>query len=290
LPILQWLLNLAGVGLPFLGLVAATVFLWSWGFTWVDLTLLLTMYVLTVLGVTVGYHRLFTHRAFETNRVVQCLLAVLGSMSAQGPLFDWVALHRRHHQHSDNDGDPHTPHRHGAGLLGMMRGVWHAHVGWLFQGGSDLSRYVKDLRQSRLLCAISALFPLWVAVGVLLPAVAGGLMTGSWLGALLGLIWGGLVRVFVVHHITWCVNSVCHLWGRRPYRSGDLSRNNFLFGVLAFGEGWHNTHHAFPTSARHGLRWWQPDVSYYFIRLLALVGLAWNVKVPSKQAQAAQAV
>ncbi len=282
-PAVVWVANLSAVILPFLGLAAAVFFLWGWGFSWVLLGLLLGMYVPTALGITVGYHRLFTHRSFETNRVVQFVLGVLGSMAVEGPLLDWVALHRRHHEHSDAPDDPHSPHHEGRGLLGMLRGFWHAHVGWIFRPEpQQLDRYVKDLRHSALLRELSALFPLWVAIGLLIPAVLGGVLTGSWIGALLGLVWGGLVRIFFVHHVTWSVNSVCHLWGGRPYDSGDESRNNFLFGVLALGEGWHNNHHAFPTSARHGLRWWQIDVSYWVIRGLALVGLAWKVRVPAR--------
>jgi len=281
--------SLLAVIVPFLGLVAAVVFLWGWGFSWVDLGLLLGMYILTAVGITVGYHRLFTHRAFETTPVVQFLLGALGSMAVEGPLLKWVAMHRRHHQHSDKPDDPHSPHHQGKGLLGLLRGAWHAHLGWVFdRDPPNLDRYVKDLRLSGLLRMVSRLFPVWVAVGLLLPAVLGGLLTGTWTGALFGLLWGGLVRIFLVHHVTWSINSVCHLWGRRPYRSNDQSRNNFVFGVLGLGEGWHNTHHAFPTSARHGLRWWQIDASYGFIRALALLGLAWNVKVAEKQAQAAQ--
>ena len=283
-----WVANLAAVVLPFVGLAAAVFFLWGWGLSWVHLGLLLGMYLPTALGVTVGYHRLFTHRSFETNRVVQFVLGVLGSMAVEGPLLDWVALHRKHHQHSDAAGDPHSPHTEGKGFLGLLGGLWHAHVGWVFRPTPpDLPRYIKDLRQSALLRELSALFPLWVAVGLLIPAVLGGVLAGGWTGALLGLLWGGLVRIFFVHHVTWSVNSVCHLWGGRPYDSGDESRNNFLFGVLALGEGWHNNHHAFPTSARHGLRWWQIDVSYWVIRGLALLGLAWKVKGPTRQALAA---
>jgi stearoyl-CoA desaturase (delta-9 desaturase) len=279
LPLRVWITNLLGVILPFAGLVAAVALLWGWGFRWVELALLLGMYVLTALGITVGFHRLFTHKSFETNRVVQLILVVLGSMAVQGPLLQWVALHRRHHQHSDQHEDPHSPHLHGQGVLGLLRGAWHAHLGWCFKPDApDLGRYVKDLRQSRLLRAVSALFPLWVVAGLAAPAALGGLLTWSWTGAVLGLVWGGLARVFLVHHVTWSVNSVCHLWGGRPYATGDQSRNNFLFGVLALGEGWHNNHHAFPTSARHGLRWWQVDVSYWFIRGLALFGLAWKVR------------
>jgi stearoyl-CoA desaturase (delta-9 desaturase) len=244
------------------------------------------MYVLTVLGITVGFHRLFVHRSFETNSVVQFVLAVLGSMAAQGPLLDWAANHRRHHQHSDKPGDPHSPHQRGQGFFGLVSGMWHAHLGWLFVAApKDLHHYVKDLLQYSLLRVVSPLFVLWLALGLLIPAALGGLLTGTWVGVWTGLIWGGLIRIFLVHHVTWSVNSVCHLWGFRPFRSADQSRNNFVFGVLAFGEGFHNTHHAFPTSARHGLRWWEIDISYLVIRSLALLGLAWNVKVPSQQAQ-----
>jgi stearoyl-CoA desaturase (delta-9 desaturase) len=274
--------NLAGVVLPFLGLAAAGVLLWGWGFSWVQLGLLLGMYLLSALGITVGFHRLFTHRSFETYRPVQFLLAALGSMAAEGPLLKWVAVHRRHHQLSDTHDDPHTPHHKGEGFLGLVCGFWFAHVGWVFKPDPpNLSRYVKDLQQSVLLRRVSALFPVWVAIGLLVPAVLGGVLTQTWTGVVLGLVWGGLVRIFLVHHVTWSVNSVCHLWGRRPYQVGDHSRNNFLFGILAMGEGWHNNHHAFPTSARHGLRWWQIDASYWVIRGLNLLGLAWKVRLPA---------
>ncbi len=283
------LANLIAVVAPFLGLALAIVLLWGWGFRWVELGLLLGMYVVTALGITVGFHRLFTHQAFETNRVVQCILAILGSMAVQGPLLKWVALHRRHHQHSDREEDPHSPHHQGGGLLGLVRGAWHAHLGWVFQADPpNLSHYIKDLRQNRLARIVSALFPVWVAVGLLIPALLGGLMTLSWTGALLGFLWGGLARIFLVHHVTWSVNSVCHLWGRRPFRTNDHSRNNSVFGVLALGEGWHNNHHAFPTSARHGLKWWQFDATYGVIRILALLGLAWKVRLPAQQQPSAR--
>jgi stearoyl-CoA desaturase (delta-9 desaturase) len=275
------------VVVPFLGMVAAVVLLWGLGFGWVQLGLLLGMYVLTALGITVGYHRLFTHRSFETGRTVKIILGVLGSMAVQGPLLKWVALHRRHHQYSDHQGDPHSPHHYGQGLVALLRGSWHAHVGWMFRPDPpDLPRYVMDLRQDGLLRTVSALFPVWVVVGLLIPAVLGGVLTGSWIGALLGLLWGGLARVFLIHHVTWSINSVCHLWGRQPFRLTDESRNNFVFGILALGEGWHNNHHAFQTSARHGLRWWQIDVSYWVIRLLALLGLAWRIRLPTSLIQA----
>ncbi len=273
------------IATPFFGLIASAVFLWGWGLTWVELTLFGTMYVLTGLGITVGYHRFFTHRSFQTSTVVQGILGVLGSMACQGPLLHWVGVHRRHHQHSDGPDDPHSPHYHGQGIVGVLLGAWHAHLGWLFRPSpSDLARYVKDLRQSRFLRVLNHLFPVWVIAGLLLPTIVGMLLLGGWKGALLGLTWGGLVRIFFVHHVTWSVNSICPLWGRQPYPSHDESRNNFLVGVLALGEGWHNNHHAFPSSARHGLQWWQIDVSYWVIQALALLGLAWNVKVPARGA------
>jgi stearoyl-CoA desaturase (delta-9 desaturase) len=170
-------------------------------------------------------------------------------------------------------------------VIGVLRGAWHAHVGWLFQPAAPgLSRYVGDLLADRLISRVSALFPLWVALGLVIPAALAGLITMSWTGALLGFIWGGLARVFIGHHVTWSINSVCHLWGTRPFRSHDESRNNAIFGILAMGEGWHNNHHAFPTSARHGLRWWEFDVSYLVIRVLEVCGLAWKVKVPTPAA------
>ena len=278
------LLNLTAVILPFLGTVAVVISLWGRGFHWVDCGLLLGMSALTAVGITVGYHRLFTHRAFETNRIVQFFLAVLGSMAVEGPLLKWVAVHRRHHQYSDTHDDPHSPHEQGDGVFGIMRGLWHAHVGWFFQPDPpDLPHYVKDLNQSGVLRTASSLFPLWVILGVLIPAALGGLLTGTWIGALTGLLWGGLARIFLVHHVTWSINSICHLWGSQPYRTGDDSRNNFIFGVLGFGEGWHNNHHAFPTSARFGLRWWQIDLGYWFICALALLGLATRVRQHEQQ-------
>jgi stearoyl-CoA desaturase (delta-9 desaturase) len=279
------LTTLTVIVVPFLGLVAACALLWGWGFRWTDLGLLLGMYTLTGLGITVGFHRLFTHRAFDTSRTLQLLLGVLGSMALEAPLLKWVAVHRRHHQHSDRPEDPHSPHHRGASALSLLRGLWHAHMGWFFlTEPPDLLRYARDLCQSRVARGVNALFLLWVFAGLLIPAVLGGVLSGSWAGALLGLLWGGLARIFLVHHVTWSVNSVCHLWGRRPFPTADHSRNNFLFGILALGEGWHNNHHAFPTSARHGLRWWQLDVSYWVIRALAVLGLAWNIRLPEGQA------
>ena len=284
-PLTERVVTFLGVVVPFLGLAAAVFLVWGWGFSWVHLGLLLGMYLLTALGVTVGYHRLFTHRSFETTRPVKFILAVLGSMAVEGPLLKWVAMHRRHHQHSDDVEDPHSPHHHGEGLRGLIAGAWHAHVGWIFERDPEnLSRYVGDLQADPILRRVSKTWTLWSAAGLLLPAILGWLLTWSWTGVLLGFIWGGLTRVFLVHHVTWSINSVCHLWGTRPFKSHDESRNNVVFGVIGLGEGWHNNHHAFPTSARHGLRWWEFDASYWIIRGLEAMGLAWKVRVPAAEA------
>jgi stearoyl-CoA desaturase (delta-9 desaturase) len=279
--VLGRLINLGIIVVPFLGFAAALWLTWGWGIGWLELSLLLGMYVITSLGLTVGFHRLFTHRSFETHPILQFIFAALGSMTAQGSLFDWVALHRRHHQYSDRPGDPHSPHAQGTGLLGMIRGFFHAHLGWMFGARvRDLRRYAADLHKSTPLCVASAMFPFWVFLGLFIPALLGGLLTLSWTGALLGLLWGGLARMCLFHHVTWSINSVCHLWGGQPHQNHDHSTNNLIFGILAFGEGWHNNHHAYPTSARHGLRWWQIDMSYWCIWTMALLGLARKVKLP----------
>ncbi len=286
-PLQVRLLTLVAIIIPLLGMVSAPFFVWGWGFGWTDLGLLVGMYLATTLGITVGFHRMFVHRSFSTYPWVRFILAVLGSMAVQGALFQWVGMHRRHHQFSDRPEDPHTPHHQGAGILGLLRGFWHAHIGWFFAPDPpDLDRYVQDLAASPSLRVANRLFIVWVALGILIPAIIDASVTASWRGFWTGLIWGGLVRIFLVHHITWSINSACHLWGFRPYESHDMSRNNPLFGILGLGEGWHNTHHAFPSSARHGLRWWQVDVSYWLIRSLAALGLAWDLKFPTKEVQA----
>jgi stearoyl-CoA desaturase (delta-9 desaturase) len=286
--VFAWIGTFVGVTAPLAGVVGAAFLLWGWGFGWVDLGLLVGMYLLTMLGITVGYHRLFTHRSLQTYRPIQVLLGILGSMAFQGPLISWVGMHRMHHQFSDAAGDPHSPHTPRKRWWARLRGFWHAHIGWAFAPmPANAARYAGDLARDPLIRTTSNLFPLWAFLGLFIPAAVG-LAVGGWPGALTGFVWGGLVRVFLGHHVTWSVNSVCHLWGSRPYKSNDESRNNAVVGVLALGEGWHNNHHAFPSSARHGLRWWQIDISYYVIRLMVLCRLAWKVRLPSAEELAAQ--
>jgi len=280
------LVILAIILVPLAGAAIAPILVWGRGFGWTDLGVLVGMYMLTGLAITVGFHRLFVHRSFATYTWMKVIFGILGSMAVQGSLFQWVSRHRRHHQHSDTPEDPHTPHHHGKGVVGLLKGFWHAHIGWFFDvDPPDFGNYIKDLSESRTLRVTSALCPVWVALGLAIPAAIGGVVTQSWGGAWTGFLWGGLVRIFIVHHVTWSVNSACHIWGVQPYGRNDESRNNFFFGVLALGEGWHNAHHAFPTSARLGLRWWQIDMGYWVIRAMELLGLAWNVKVPTQQAQ-----
>jgi stearoyl-CoA desaturase (Delta-9 desaturase) len=269
--------NLIGVVVPFAGVLAAILLLWNQAVGVADLALLVVMYLLTGLGITVGYHRLLTHRAFQSYPWVERTFAVLGSMSVQGSVMDWVADHRKHHAHADREGDPHSPHvGHGSGLAGL----WHAHVGWLLetQGQADWKRYAAELYEDPAMRRIGRRFPLLALLSLLVPTVAGFVLDGFTVaGAVRGLVWGGLVRIFFVHHITWSVNSVCHFFGSRRFDIEDQSTNVGWLAPFSLGESWHHNHHAFPRSAFHGLRWWELDVSGMIIVMLERVGLAWNV-------------
>lgn len=267
--------------------------LWGAPFHGTYLALFGGMYLLTALGIGVGYHRLFTHASFETGPVIRLIWGVLGSMAIEGPLIRWVAVHRKHHQLADVPGDPHSPHLHtpddSGGLRAFFHGIWHAHIGWMFEEfSSDLPRYVPDLLKDPVIRFLDRTFAVWVVVGLAIPAILGGMFTGTWWGVLLGFLWGGLVRVLLVHHVTWSINSVCHLWGSRPFKTHDESRDNPVLGLLALGEGWHNTHHAFPTSARHGLAWWKLDINFLVIRAMELLHMARNVRVPDARRLAAK--
>ena len=270
-------MNLIGVVLPFVGVIVAIGLLWNTAVGAADLAVFFTMYVLTGIGVTVGFHRLLTHRAFQTYPWFERVFAVLGSLSVQGSVLDWVADHRKHHAHADQAGDPHSPHvGHGSGL----RGLWHAHTGWLLenQGQADWKRYATELYEDRRMRRIARRFPLLVLVSLMVPTIAGFVLDGFTLGgALRGYIWGGLVRIFFVHHITWSVNSICHFFGRRRFDVGDRSTNVAWLSLLSLGESWHHNHHAFPRSAYHGLRRWEIDPSGLLITGLERLGLAWNV-------------
>lgn len=275
--------------IPLIGFVAGVALLWEYGLSIGQLVLFLIAYAATGIGITMGFHRLFTHCSFETSRPVRAILAIVGSMAVEGPVLKWVAMHRIHHQFSDVEQDPHSPHLHGGGFKALLSGLWHSHMGWLFAAERpDWRRYVADYENDRLLQVVNNLFVVWVALGLVIPAAIGGLISGSWMGVLIGFVWSGLARVFLVHHVTWSINSACHVWGRQPFRSHDQSRNNAIFGILAFGEGWHNTHHAFPTSARHGMAWWEFDITWVLIRGMEMIGLVRRVRIPDADRLAAK--
>jgi len=283
------LINLAGIALPFVGLIAAIVLLWDRMVGPTELAILAVGYVLTGVGITVGYHRLFTHRAFETYKPVRYTFAVLGQMAVEGDVLAWVSDHRKHHQFSDQEGDPHSPHAgFGGGVSGALKGLWHAHTGWLFSesGRADQARYAKDLMRDNGLRVIAKLFLPLVIVSLIVPALVGWALLGGWYGFFAGLVWGGAVRIFLLHHVTFSINSICHFWGRRRFASRDESRNVWWLSWLSFGESWHNNHHAFPTSAFHGLRKLEIDPGGWVIWSLEKLGLAWGVvRIPmDKQA------
>jgi len=283
--------NIAAVVLPFLGVLAAAGVLWDHFLGPRDLAIFAVMYLGSALGVTVGFHRLLTHRAFQTRPSLRYVLAVLGSLSVQGPVIDWVADHRKHHTFTDEEGDPHSPHAgQGAGLRGMLKGLWHAHVGWLFEthGQASSKRFAPDLLEDAGMRRINRAFPLIALASLALPFTLGvALSGGSWLaGGLSALLWGGLVRIFLVHHITWSINSICHFFGRRRFATDDESTNVFWLALPSLGEAWHHNHHAFPRSAFHGLRWYEFDPSGWLILALERVGLAWDVvKVTPEKAR-----
>ena len=274
------LANLGAVVVPFLATLAAIVLFWNRIVSATDLAILAVMYLLTAGGITVGYHRLLTHRSFRTHKPTEYLFAFLGSMAVQGSVIAWVADHRKHHAHTDVEGDPHSPHvGHGDGVSGVLRGLWHAHTGWLLSehGRADWKKYAPDLYEDPGMRFINRRFVSLVLLGLALPALVGYLLTGTLLGAATGLLWGGLVRVFLVHHVTWSVNSICHFLGTRRFEVEDHSTNVFWLALPSLGESWHHNHHAFPRSAVHGLRRWELDPSALVIRAMERLGLAWNV-------------
>jgi len=278
--------TVAAVSVPPIGLLSAMGLLWGVAFHWVDVALLVGLYVLCAFGTTIGFHRYFTHKGFEARAPVKAALAILGCMTMQGPITQWVTDHRKHHALSDKPGDPHSPHiGHGDGAWGAVKGFVHAHVGWLFSNlGMEQGRlYGKDLYEDRMIRWIDRLYVVWVVLTFGIPFAVGYAVGGGWPAGVEGLVWGGLLRVFLYQHATFSVNSICHLFGRQDYRTRDEARNNWVVAVLVFGEGWHNNHHAFPASARHGLQRSQIDVSWWVIRGLERLGLVWDVKRPTPE-------
>jgi stearoyl-CoA desaturase (Delta-9 desaturase) len=284
MPRVQRYTNLVAVVLPFLAFIAALVLLWNRALGWTDLAILAGMYLVTAFGITIGFHRMLTHRAFQTHKPLEYAFAAAGSMAVQGPVIDWVADHRKHHAHTDAEGDPHSPHvGHGSGL----RGLWHAHVGWLFDsnGQADRRKYAPDLLDDGGMRWLNRHFLALVGLSLLLPFAAGLALTGSVAGGFTGMLWGGLVRIFFVHHVTWSINSICHFHGSRRFATEDRSTNVWWLSAASLGEAWHHNHHAFPRSAFAGLRWWELDPSGLVIRAMRRVGLAWNVVAITRERQ-----
>lgn len=274
------------VGIPAAGFLAALLASYYHGFGASELGILLGMYALSALGITIGYHRYFSHKSFQTSRAFRAILAVLGALAFQGPVIWWSAIHRCHHVFSDRPQDPHSPKLEGikASRFKVLRGWYHAHLGWMFTDltAVDWIRYVPDLLRDRTLFKLNRFYFVWVSLGLFFPALLGGILAGSWKGALLGFLWGGPARIFLVDHVTWSINSICHLLGTRSFPTSDDSRNNFWLAPLSFGEAWHNNHHAFPHSAKLGLAWWQIDLGGYVLQFLKRLGLVWNLNIPTK--------
>jgi stearoyl-CoA desaturase (delta-9 desaturase) len=272
---------------PLAGVALALVVTMRLGVTGLDLTLFFAMFVLTILGITVGYHRLFSHRSFEANLPVRVGLGILGSMAAQGSISYWVSNHRRHHHYADRPGDVHSPYVSGERRLGRFEGFWHAHMGWTFHHQlTNPLLFAKDLYRDRAIATVNRLYLSWVLLGLGIPFALGGLLTRSWTGALTGLLWGGLVRLFATYHVVNGIDSVTHIFGTRPFETHDESTNNLWMVLPTMGEGWHNNHHAFPNSAMFGHTWWQIDPGGMLIRCLEWVGWVRNVQVASPPAVA----
>jgi stearoyl-CoA desaturase (delta-9 desaturase) len=276
-------------GVPVVSLFFVAWELWAQWLGWNDIFVFLLMYALTGFGVTVGFHRLFTHRSFQTSPAMRGLLAILGSAAIEGPVISWVADHRKHHAFADIEGDPHSPHvGHGHGWSGALRGLLHAHMGWLFihTHRGRRTRYAPDLLADRVVSWVHKTFLVWAVAGLVMAFGLGWLFGGRLRDGFTGLLWGGAVRMLVLHHVTYSINSLCHFFGRQRFKTGDESRNLAWLAPLSLGEAWHNNHHAFPTSAGHGLRRGEVDPSALFIRLLERLGLAWNVVRVSPEQQA----
>ena len=279
------------VVIPFLALVAAVPVAWGGWLSWTDVAIGAVMYVVSGLGITVGFHRYFTHGSFKAKRWLRVTLAVAGSLAIEGNITQWVADHRRHHAFSDQEGDPHSPWRFGTSFWALTKGLWYAHMGWMFHRElSNRERFAPDLLADKDIRRVDKMFPLLVVITMLAPAVAGGLVTWSWQGALTAFFWAGLVRVALLHHITWSINSVCHVYGERPFevRGDDKASNFWPLAIVSFGESWHNLHHADPTCARHGVLRGQVDISARVIWLLEKAGGAYDVRWPKPERIAAK--
>jgi len=281
----------AFIALPFLAILAAIPVAWGGWLGWSDVVLSFVTYAVAGHGITVGFHRYLTHGSFKAKRPLRVGLAVAGSLAIEGPAIRWVADHRKHHKFSDKEGDPHSPWRYGETVPALIKGLWHAHMGWLFDVEQTSQRqYAPDLLNDPDIVKVSRAFPLLAAASLAIPPVLGGLMTWSWQGALTAFFWAGLVRVGLLHHVTWSINSICHAMGERPFESRDRSGNVWWLAVLSMGESWHNLHHADPTCARTGVLRGQVDSGARVIQLFETLGWAYDVRWPKPERLAARRV
>jgi stearoyl-CoA desaturase (delta-9 desaturase) len=272
------------VVVPFLALAAAIPLAWGWGLSGADIAMSVGIYIVAGLGVTAGYHRLLTHGSFKARRGLRIALAVAGSFAVEGSPIQWVANHRRHHAFSDRDGDPHSPWRYGTSVGALLKGLGHAHIGWMLRRElSNRARFAPDMLNDKDMRIVGRLFGPLAVLSLVAPALAGFLITGTWTGALTAFFWAGLVRMALLHHVTWAVNSVCHVFGERPFESRDKATNFWPLAVLSFGESWHNSHHADPTGARHGVLRGQIDPSARLIWIFEKLGWARDVRWPVRE-------
>jgi stearoyl-CoA desaturase (delta-9 desaturase) len=274
---------------PLLAVLSIGFVLWGHGLEWRDLVIALVAYAITGHGITVGFHRYFTHGSFKAGRWTRIGLAVMGSVAIEGPVTRWVADHRRHHTYSDKDGDPHSPWRYGPGTRNLAKGLWHAHMGWLFDiEQTDQRRFAPDLLADEDIVRVNKLYWLWVLLSTTLPFAAGAVWAAVvgdtwWVGGLTAFFWGTLVRIALLHHVTWAINSICHVFGERPFRTRDRSTNVWWLAIPSMGESWHNLHHADPTAARHGVDRFQLDTSARMIRIMEQLGMAHDVRWPTEE-------
>ncbi|ACB53337.1 probable fatty acid desaturase [Crocosphaera subtropica ATCC 51142] len=271
------------MGLPFLGSLIAIVLASKLGIDGIDLGILLMMLIIAQIGIEVGYHRFFSHHAFKAKKSVAIFLGIAGSMAAQGTISYWISNHRRHHANTDHSLDPHSPYHYGDGFLNRLLGIWHSHIGWMFNSEATyMGRYGRDLLNNEIVTYVDSHYFKWIVLGVAFPALIGGLLHGNAYGVLTGFLWGGLFRIFLGQQLVYSVNSLCHLVGKRPFKTNDQSTNINVLSIVTCGGSLHNTHHAFPDTAINGLNWWQIDPGAWFIRSLEFMGLVWDVKLPSQ--------
>jgi stearoyl-CoA desaturase (Delta-9 desaturase) len=275
---------LVTIGIPAIGFAVALYLAVTGRATALDYALFVVFYVIQMFGITLGFHRYVAHKSFKTSRFFEGVLMIAGSMALEGPLSFWVSTHRRHHRYADELGDPHSPNLSGTGPLAKVKGLWYAHIPWMFSDQeSRVNVFAPDVLRDRRLFNYSRTYPIWALLSLVLPGVLGLAIGGTLASALSGFVFGGLARVFVANQAAWCVGSISHMFGSRPFVNRDNSANNWPVAIFTFGEGLQNNHHAFPGAYRHGMRWWEPDASGWVLAILAKAGIVWDLHMPSRQ-------